>query len=119
MGVESVIARRLREARKKKGDSQATLGIRAGIDASVASTRINQYERGKHRPGLKTVERIAKCLSVPAPYFYAESDQLAAWILALELVDPTLRDAVLQSAKEKEEEKAREKEKAKSLEAAK
>lgn len=119
MGAESVIARRLREARKKDGDSQAALGIRAGIDASVASTRINQYERGKHRPGLRTIDRIAKCLSVPAPYFYAESDQLAAWILAFKLVEPALRNAVLQSAKEKEEAKEREKQKAKSLEAAK
>lgn len=119
MGEESVVARRLREARKREGISQATLGIRAGIDASVASTRINQYERGKHRPGLRTIERIAKCLSVPAPYFYAESEQLAAWILAFEAVEPALRDVVLQSAKEKEEEKEREKEKAKSLETAK
>ncbi len=119
MGIESVIARRLREARKRDGASQATLGIRAGIDPSVASTRINQYERGKHRPGLKTIERIAKCLSVPAPYFYAESDQLAAWILAFEAVEPVLRDDVLQSAKENEEKKERENEKAKSLEATK
>lgn len=115
MGAESVIARRLREARKKKGVSQATLGIGAGIDASVASTRINQYERGKHRPGLTTVERIAKRLAVPAPFFYAENDQLAAWILAFETVSPALRDAVMRSHEEIEKEK----EKAKSLEATK
>ncbi|MBM0108608.1 helix-turn-helix transcriptional regulator [Steroidobacter sp. S1-65] len=99
MREESVVARRLREARQRAGLSQALLGLRAGIDASVASTRINQYERGKHRPGLGTVERIASCLSIPAPYFYAESDQLAAWILAYTTVGPALRDAVLHEAK--------------------
>lgn len=99
MREESVVARRLREARLVAGLSQAALGMRAGIDASVASTRINQYERGKHRPGLRTVERIATCLSIPAPYFYAESDQLAAWILAYTTVGPALRDAVLQESK--------------------
>jgi len=99
MREDSVVARRLREARQVAGLSQAALGMRAGIDASVASTRINQYERGKHRPGLRTVERIATCLSIPAPYFYSEDDQLAAWILAYTVIGPVLRDAVLQEAK--------------------
>lgn len=98
MREESVVARRLREARKRAGLSQAALGVLVGLDASVASARINQYERGKHRPGLRTVERIAVCLSVPAPYFYAENDQLAAWILAYTTVQPALRDAVMQEA---------------------
>lgn len=98
MSGDPVVARRLREARQRAGLTQATLGILAGIDASVASVRINQYERGRHQPRLRTVERIATCLSVPAPYFYAESDQLAAWILAYATVAPELHDAVLHAA---------------------
>jgi transcriptional regulator with XRE-family HTH domain len=98
MGKGSVVARRMREARQLAGLSQRAVGIGAGIDASTASTRINQYERGKHRPGLRTVERIAIYLSIPTPYFYAESDRLAAWILAFSTVEPGLHDAVLQDA---------------------
>lgn len=100
MRGDPVVARRLREARQRAGLTQAALGIHAGIDPSVASVRINQYERGRHQPRLSTVERIATCLSVPAPFFYAESDQLAAWILAYATVAPELRHAILQAANE-------------------
>jgi transcriptional regulator with XRE-family HTH domain len=78
----SVVGSRLRKARERLGISQKQLGIKAGLDPSVASPRINQYETGKHVPDIQTAQRLAAVLGVPAPYLYAEDDQLAAWILA-------------------------------------
>ncbi len=81
MKGRSVIAERLREARVRAGLSQKRLGILAGIDEFSASARINQYERGKHSPEFSTVERLAKELGAPTPYFYCRDDDLAEWIL--------------------------------------
>jgi len=81
MVERSVVAKRLREARLRAGISQKQLGIKAGLDEFSASPRINQYERGKHTPDYSTVERLAKVLGVPTPYFYAREDELAKLIL--------------------------------------
>jgi transcriptional regulator with XRE-family HTH domain len=81
MADYSVVARRLKQARTQAGLSQKQLGIRAGIDEFSASARINQYERGKHTPDFSTVERIAKVLKLPTPFFYARDDDLAALIV--------------------------------------
>lgn len=82
MAGKSIVAKRLGEARLRSGLSQKKLGILAGMDEFSASPRINQYERGKHTPDLRTIERIAKVLGVPSAYFYAVEDDLAEWILA-------------------------------------
>jgi transcriptional regulator with XRE-family HTH domain len=87
----SVVGNRLREARGRLGISQKQLGIKAGFDPSVASPRINQYETGKHVPDIETAQRLAEVLGVPAPYLYAEDDQIAAWILAYSRVTPAVR----------------------------
>jgi len=63
------------------GLSQAALGIKAGIDQSAASPRINQYEKGKHAPDYLTVERLAEALDVPVPFLYCREDALAELIL--------------------------------------
>ncbi|HEX5362844.1 MAG TPA: helix-turn-helix transcriptional regulator [Gallionella sp.] len=76
----SLFSRRMKTARQLSGLSQMQLGIRAGIDASSASSRINQYERGKHAPDFLTVCNLAKVLCVPSAYFYAEEDALAELI---------------------------------------
>lgn len=43
---------------------------------------MNQYERGKHRPDVKTIERLCKVLKVPVAYLYCEDDQLARVIVS-------------------------------------
>lgn len=73
--------RRMKAARVKLGISQMELGVRAGIDECSASARINQYERGKHAPDFLTVRNLAKVLSVPTAYFYAEDDALAELLM--------------------------------------
>ncbi len=52
------------------------------MDPSVASPRINQYERGKHVPTYNTLALLGKVLGVPVAYFYCEDDDLAAMLCA-------------------------------------
>lgn len=76
-----VFARRLAFARERAGLSQKQLGILAGMDPAVASPRINQYERGKHEPQLKTAKQLAEALGVPAAFLYTDDELLAQLLL--------------------------------------
>jgi transcriptional regulator with XRE-family HTH domain len=78
----TIIAKRLRAARVAAALSQRELGVRAGLDPSVASPRINQYEQAKHLPDPLTLERLGTVLNCPLPYFYAVDDDLAILVLA-------------------------------------
>ncbi|WP_392566216.1 helix-turn-helix transcriptional regulator [Utexia brackfieldae] len=78
---QHLFCRRLKQARLRKDLSQKQLGIAAGIDEFVASTRINRYEKGIHEVNLETAGKLAEVLGVPLAYFYAESDGLAQLIL--------------------------------------
>lgn len=75
-----VWGKRLKEAREAIGLSQRELGIKAGIDPSVASTRINRYELGVHKADYPTSQRLAAVLGVPVAYLYADDDELALLI---------------------------------------
>jgi len=78
--AESVFAQRLRQVRQATGLSQKGLGIAAGLDRFVASTRINRYERSVSWPDLSVILKLAEVLSVPAPLLIAEDDKLAELI---------------------------------------
>lgn len=84
MASNWIWARRLKEAREAKGLSQKQLGIEAGLDPSVASTRVNRYEMAVHRADNYITEKIANVLEIPVSYLYAESDALANIILVFE-----------------------------------
>ena len=77
----SIVARRLREARLRAGIAQDRLGVLIGLDEGSSSARMSRYETGVHEPPLHVVQLLAKVLRVPAAYFYAEDDSLAEWIL--------------------------------------
>jgi transcriptional regulator with XRE-family HTH domain len=81
MGGVSIVAKRLKEARLRVGLSQRQLGIRAGINESGASSRMNQYERAVHKPDPLMLKRLAAVMQVPVPYFYCEDAELADLIL--------------------------------------
>lgn len=81
MTQHPVFAQRLAEARKRAGLSQRQLGVLADLDPTVASPRINQYERGKHEPQLKTAKRLAEVLGIPPAFLYTEDELLAALLL--------------------------------------
>ena len=80
-----IFAYRLKEARQRTGLSQKQLGIAAGMDEFVASTRINRYEQSVHEPDIKTASSLAKALDIPLAYLFAEDDLLAAMILEFHL----------------------------------
>jgi transcriptional regulator with XRE-family HTH domain len=86
-----IFCRRLKEARLAVGYSQKTLGILAGIDEFVASTRINRYELGVHETDITTARRLADVLGVPLAYFFAEEDDLADMIRRFSLLDTKQR----------------------------
>jgi transcriptional regulator with XRE-family HTH domain len=77
----SIFARRFREARLRTGLSQKAVGIAAGIDEFVASSRVNQYERGIHTPDFAVARRLATVLGVTTAYLYADDDVVAAILL--------------------------------------
>lgn len=81
-GRESTIAKRLKEARLAAGLSQRELGVLAGFDPSVASPRVNQYERAKHVPNPSVLEKLGKVLNCPLAFFFAVDEGLAALALA-------------------------------------
>jgi transcriptional regulator with XRE-family HTH domain len=69
---------RLKQARLAAQLSQKQLGIQAGIDQFVASTRINRYELGVHKPDFLTAQNLARVLGISAAFLYAPEDEIAA-----------------------------------------
>ena len=88
--------KRLKESRLRRGLSQRQLGIEAGIDASVASPRVNQYETGKHRPDTNMVHQLCKVLEIPVAYLYADDDELALILLKFGQLDKATKKQVLE-----------------------
>ena len=87
---------RLKQARVAAGLSQKNLGIEAGIDQFVASTRINRYELGVHKPDLLTAKNLAKALGVPVAFFYADEDEIADLIYRYSKADAEAKAQVVQ-----------------------
>ena len=93
--IQAIFQHRLKEARERKSLSQKQLGIQAGLDPFVASTRINRYELGVHQPDLATVQRLADVLEVPTAYLFAEDERLARMILAFDRLSAAEKDQLL------------------------
>ena len=93
--IRLVFQRRLKEARLRGQLSQKELGIQAGLDPFVASTRINRYELGVHEPDMATIERLATALAFPTAYLFADDDRLARMILAFEQLPAAEKDRLL------------------------
>lgn len=90
-----VWGRRLKEAREAIALSQRELGVRAGLDPSVASTRINRYELGIHKADYPTSQRLAAVLKVPVAFLYADDDDLAKVILKFGAMRKAQRTKIL------------------------
>lgn len=89
------IPKRLLEVRTRAKLSQTDLGVAAGMDPSVASARMNQYERDKHVPDYQTLKKIAGVVGCSVPFFYAEDDTFAEAILLLGQLDAASKAALL------------------------
>jgi transcriptional regulator with XRE-family HTH domain len=86
---------RLKQARIAKGLSQKALGIAAGIDEFVASTRINRYEKGVHEVNIETAQLLANVLEVPLAYLYTADNELAELMLLFLKMSPNERSDLL------------------------
>ncbi len=93
----NMFATRLRMARERMGFTQKKLGILIGLTPSVASPRINRYERESRQPNVITVARISKVLQVSPSYFYEPDDLIAEIILRLNRMPRTHIEALLSS----------------------
>lgn len=90
-----IFSQRLKEVRLAKGLSQKRLGILAGIDEFVASTRINRYEKGVHQASIEVVQQLSAVLEVPLAYFYTEDDDLASLLLCWIKMDSEKKKRIL------------------------
>lgn len=81
--------------RLAKGLSQKKVGILAGIDEFVASTRINRYEKGVHQASLEVAQKLAKVFDVPLAFFYTEDDDLASLLMGWRSLDYEKKKAIL------------------------
>ncbi|RKR53853.1 helix-turn-helix protein [Yokenella regensburgei] len=95
VNYQSIFCERLKSARLAKGLSQKKLGILAGLDEFVASTRINRYEKGVHQAGTEVVHQLALALDVPSAYFYVADDQLAQVVLSWNQLDSDTRAKIM------------------------
>lgn len=93
--ASGVWQKRLKEARLARGLSQKQLGIEAGLDEFVASTRLNRYEVGVHAPDFQMSVRLARVLDVPVAYLYCDGDEVARLILAFHRAPKSLRRQAL------------------------
>lgn len=93
----TVFARRLREVREASGLSQRRLGIAAGLDPFVASTRINRYERGVSWPDVSVILTLAKALGIPAAALLADDPRLAEAIELFGNASKRKQDAALRA----------------------
>ncbi|AWV06137.1 hypothetical protein C9I47_0413 [Lysobacter maris] len=94
--IRLVFRQRLRLARKELQLSQKELGIRTGLDAFVASTRINRYEQGVHEPDMPMIERLAAVLNIPTAYLLTADDRLARMILLFDRLSDSDKDRLLE-----------------------
>ena len=83
------------------GIAQDKLGVKIGLDESVASARISRYESGVHEPPIKTARDIADALNVPLGYLYCDDDRLAEIILAASELPVDDQEQLLRSLKER------------------
>ena len=93
-----VFARRLLQARLRAGLTQQQLGEAAGLEASVASPRVNQYEKGRHAPKLETAKSLADALGIPPAFLYCEDELLAKLLLRWSELNATERKELVRLA---------------------
>nr|WP_318383173.1 helix-turn-helix transcriptional regulator [uncultured Enterobacter sp.] len=96
-----IFCQRLKAARLAKGLSQKRLGILAGIDEFVASTRINRYEKGVHQASIDVAQQLATALDVPLAYFYMTDEVLAELTLGWAALSEDDKTQVLELVKAK------------------
>ena len=92
----TVISRRLRQARQARNLPQDRLGVMAGLEESSSSARMSRYESGIHEPTFQFIEAISKVLGISTAFFYCADDRLAEIIQIYSDLSEAKREALLQ-----------------------
>ena len=71
MNNSALFSQRMREARTKKGWSQAELARHAGITPAA----VNQFENGPRKPSLPILQSLASALEVSMDYLAGNTEQ--------------------------------------------
>ena len=69
--AEDTIGQRIRRARRRKGWTQAELGLRTGLRESI----ICKYELDRYTPRIKNLSRIADALGVSVDYLLGRESE--------------------------------------------
>lgn len=64
-----------------RGLSQRQLGELLGLGKATGGVRVNRYEQQASQADLKTVARLAIVLEVPMAFLFADSEEMAIYIL--------------------------------------
>lgn len=81
------------------GITQRQLGINIGLELTVASSRMNQYEQGKRVPDFGTLELIAEALDVPVAYLFCKDDKMAELVKLFDHLSEEDKEALLATLK--------------------
>ena len=98
LSKNTIISRRLRQARQARELPQDRLGVMAGLEESSSSARMSRYESGIHEPTYQFIEAVAKVLGISAAFFYCDDDQLAEIIRIFSDLPEAKRESLLQKA---------------------
>ncbi|MBC7489257.1 MAG: helix-turn-helix transcriptional regulator [Glaciimonas sp.] len=98
LSKNTVLSRRLRQARQRRDLPQDRLGVLAGLEESSSSARMSRYESGIHEPPFQFVEAVAKVLGISAAFFYCSDDRLAQIIQIYSDLSEVKREALRQRA---------------------
>lgn len=77
-----IFSARLKQAREMRGLSQRQLGELIGLGKATGGVRVNRYEQQTSSADLQTASALAAALQVPLAFLFADSEELAAYILA-------------------------------------
>jgi transcriptional regulator with XRE-family HTH domain len=94
----TILSRRLRQARQLHGLPQDRLGVLAGLEESSSSARISRYESGIHEPPVSFVEAVAAALKISPAFFYCADDRLAEIIRLYSSLTEDKREGLRQRA---------------------
>ena len=77
-----IFSQRLKQAREMRGLSQRQLGHLLGLSKATGGVRINRYEQQASKSDIQTAANLAVLLKVPLAYLFADTSEMADYILA-------------------------------------
>lgn len=93
--IQTVLAARMKAARKALGLSQLGVGVGMGFPEDTSSARVNRWELGINKTSLEHAEQVAEVLNVPFPALVSRDDRLAEVITGFAMLPKARQDEVI------------------------